>query len=78
MAEYRPIVTERHLPSALTDRQFQDIIDSEVLKERQRCIGVLRNEIAAMDAQGGFGTGWSWQKWRSKMLAALNAIPPSR
>ena len=78
MAEYKPIVTERHVPTGLTDRQQQDMIDRAVLAERERCIGVLRDEIARMDAQGGIGVGWSWQKWRSKMLDALNAVPPSR
>lgn len=77
MAAYKPIVTERHLPSALTDRQMQDIIDTEVAKERERCIGVLRDELLSMNSQGGFGVGWSWQKWRAKMLDALNGIKPA-
>jgi hypothetical protein len=73
-----PTTVHRTLPSALTDQQFQDIIDAEVLKERERCIGVLRKELAAMDTQGGVGVGWSWPKWRDKMLDALNGITPSR
>jgi hypothetical protein len=75
---YTPIITERHVPTGLTDRQQQSVIDRAVLEERERCIGVLRDEIARMDAQGGVGVGWSWQKWRTKMLAALNDIGPPR
>ena len=73
-----PTTVQRTVPSALTDRQFQDIIDSEVLKERERIVGVLRSELAAVDSRGGLGTGWSWEKWRKKMLDAIDNVPAPR
>ena len=67
-------VTQRKLPSALVDRQTQDMISRAVLAERERCINVLRSEMSRWERQGGVGVGWSWPKWRDQMLAALRAL----
>jgi hypothetical protein len=71
---YQPIITERHVPTGLTDRQQQDVIDRAVKEERERILDILRKELLAMDSRGGWGTGWSWDKWRAKMLKAINDI----
>ena len=70
----KPIVTERHVPTALTDRQQQDLIYTAVAAERERILGILKDELLGMDGRGGWGTGWSWDKWRAKMLKAIDAI----
>lgn len=78
MAEQTPIKPTgvlRHIPSALTDNQYQNILQNAVLAERERCIGILQDEIARWDADRGVvGAGWSWQKWRDMMLNALNGF----
>lgn len=67
MVDYRPIVTERHLPSALTDRQTQDMVDRAKLEERERIVQILRTHEPPR-----FPTAsWSWEQWRKNLINAI-------
>ena len=69
MAGYTPIVTERHVPTGLTDRQQQDMIDRAVKAERDRIVGILR----AHEPPRFPNANWSWDLWRKNVIKAIGA-----
>lgn len=60
------------LPSALTDAQVQDQIARAVQVERERCVGIVRDELRSWDARRG--VGWSWDKCRDNILTAVGSL----
>jgi hypothetical protein len=65
-------LVQRRLPSALTDAQVQDQIDRAVQVERERCVGIVHEELLRWDARRG--VGWSWDKCRDSILTAIGPL----
>jgi hypothetical protein len=60
------------IPTATTDLQVRGLIEKARLEERERCIKIVQSEIAKWDSQ--YGVGWSWDKVRDKILAAVRSV----
>ena len=60
------------IPTATSDVQVQGMIDLAIKAERERCIRVVQVELAKWESK--HGVGWTWDKVRTNILTALNAL----